>query len=434
MGLVLAARHVELDTRVAIKTILPEMQRVPGMVSLLAREAKATTAIRSEHVAQVYDVGTDEQLGPYIVMEYLEGRDLGAVLALQGRLPVAQAIDYVLQACEALAAAHAKGVIHRDIKPANLFLTRQGELEIIKLLDFGVSKAALTGRLFGGELATETVAGVMGTPLYMSPEQIHSSDQVDERADIWSLGAVLYELVTGHSAFNAADDLPVLLSTIGEIAPAPLAAHDAELQFLQGVIDQCLDEKPGCRFQNVAELAYALLPFASPRSQLHAHRAAAILGTRVAAEAVRQPAQGGPRPSRGSSGVTRLRPPPAVAPALLDETRCFRSQNRSSTAPRSLLLGALLVGALLLGPGSPGSAGWASSNARSLDSEQVSGALELVPSAPPAAPMPLLQSQPSATPLAAHLPERRATGDATTKAGGGAVRDRMTRHDSYCDR
>ena len=322
MGMVWEARHLELDTRVAVKAILPEMQAVPGMLSLFAREAKAAAGIRSEHVPQVFDVGTDDAIGPYMVMEYLAGRDLRALLDLEGRLPAARAIDYILQACEALAVAHAQGVIHRDIKPGNLFLTRQGELEVIKLLDFGVSKAALTGRLFGGELSGEEAAALKGTPLYMAPEQIHAPEQVDQRSDIWALGAVLYELVTGHSVFPQTSDLAALLFSICDTAPPPLAAHCSGLSPLQGVIDQCLDKNPARRFQNVAELAYALFPLASARSQLHAHRAASILGMSSSAEhsrgdrallapaalaSKRQHKRGSPRPFRAVRWVPRGR-------------------------------------------------------------------------------------------------------------------------------
>jgi eukaryotic-like serine/threonine-protein kinase len=279
MGVVLAARHLELDERVAIKFIRPEMQKLPGVLSRFAREAKAAVSIKSEHVAQVFDVGTAEGIGPYIVMEYLEGRDLGAVLELEGRLPIRRAVHYVMQACEALAVAHSGGITHRDIKPENLFLTRQGDLELIKLLDFGISKAALTGKVFGDELSTSESTCLLGTPLYMSPEQIRSTAEVDHRADIWSLGAVLYELITARSAF-VADSVHQVWTRILETAPTPLAAHCPEAPpSLQAVIDRCLEKDPARRFQNVAELAVALLPFAPSRARLYAQRASSILGT-----------------------------------------------------------------------------------------------------------------------------------------------------------
>ena len=278
MGVVLAARHLELDERVAIKFIRAEMQRVPGVLSRFAREAKAAVTIKSEHVAQVFDVGTAEGIGPYIVMEYLEGRDLGAVLELEGRLPIRRAVHYVMQACEALAVAHSSGITHRDIKPENLFITQKGDLELVKLLDFGISKATLTGKVFGDELSGVEAQCLLGTPLYMSPEQIRATAEVDHRADIWSLGAVLYELITARSAF-VADSVRQVWTRILETSPTPLAVHCPEAPpSLQAVIDRCLEKDPAHRYQNVAELAIALLPFAPSRARLYAQRASSILG------------------------------------------------------------------------------------------------------------------------------------------------------------
>jgi serine/threonine protein kinase len=280
MGVVLAARHLELDERVAIKFIRPEMQQLPGVLSRFAREAKAAVSIKSEHVAKVFDVGTADGIGPYIVMEYLEGRDLAAVLELEGRMPIRRAVHYVMQACEALAVAHSGGITHRDIKPENLFLTRQGDLERIKLLDFGISKAALTGTVFGDELSSAETACLLGTPLYMSPEQIQRTAEVDHRADVWSLGAVLYELITARSAF-VADSVRQVWTRILETSPTPLAAYCPEAPAtLQAVIDRSLEKDPAHRFQNVAELAVALLPFAPSRARLYAQRASSILGTK----------------------------------------------------------------------------------------------------------------------------------------------------------
>lgn len=278
MGVVLAARHLELDERVAIKFIRAEVQKLPGVLSRFAREAKAAVSIKSEHVAQVFDVGTADGIGPYIVMEYLEGQDLGAYLEEFGALSVRQAVHYVMQACEALAVAHAAGITHRDIKPENLYLTRQGDLELIKLLDFGISKASLAGRVFGDELSKSDNSCMLGTPLYMSPEQIRSTSEVDHRSDIWSLGAVLYELVSARSAF-AADNVGDVLRSILEASPEPLSVHLEQVApALQAVIDRCLDKDPNARFQDVADLAMALLPFAPSRARAYAQRTASILG------------------------------------------------------------------------------------------------------------------------------------------------------------
>jgi eukaryotic-like serine/threonine-protein kinase len=280
MGVVLAARHLELDERVAIKFIRAEMQKLPGVLQRFAREAKAAVSIKSEHVAQVFDVGTAEGIGPYIVMEYLEGCDLAQVLEMEGRLQIRRAVHYVMQACEALAVAHSAGITHRDIKPENLFLTRQGDLERIKLLDFGISKATLTGKVFGDELSGVENSCLLGTPLYMSPEQIRATAEVDHRADIWSLGAVLYELITAHSAF-VADSVRQVWTRILETSPTPVATYCPDAPpALAAVIERCLEKDPARRYQNVAELAVALLPFAPSRARLYAQRASSILGTK----------------------------------------------------------------------------------------------------------------------------------------------------------
>ncbi|HTV22204.1 MAG TPA: serine/threonine-protein kinase [Polyangiaceae bacterium] len=311
MGIVLAARHLELDERVAIKFIRSDMQAVPGVLSRFAREAKAAASIKSEHIAQVFDVGTADGIGPYIVMEYLEGRDLAAVLELEGRLPIRRAVHYVMQACEALAVAHSGGITHRDIKPENLFLTRQGDLERIKLLDFGISKAALTGKVFGDELSSADNACLLGTPLYMSPEQIRANVEIDHRTDIWSLGAVLYELITARSAF-VADSVKQVWTRILETPPTPLGAYCPDAPpTLQAVIDRCLEKDPARRFQNVAELAVALLPFAPSRARPYAQRTSSILGTR--SDSVLP----GPLPSPlPASGVRSSRAPVSASAAV----------------------------------------------------------------------------------------------------------------------
>jgi len=270
MGVVVAARHLELDETVAIKFIHPEAQSVPDIVSRFAREAMACARLGSEHIAKVMDVGVAPGIGPYIVMEYLDGQDLGSALRKRGALPVHRACEYVMQVCEALALAHAAGIIHRDVKPDNLFLTRRGNLDIIKVLDFGISKAPLGGRAFGGEVRVTETACLMGTPLYMSPEQIRSTHEVDHRSDIWSLGVVLFELLTGRTAF-AGETLTQVCALVLEGEAPPLADHcRAAPTGLAAVIERCLMKDPALRYQTAAELAHALLPFAPSRARLHA--------------------------------------------------------------------------------------------------------------------------------------------------------------------
>lgn len=277
MGIVVAARHLERDERVAIKLIRPELRHDPEVVGRFAREARASTRIGSAHVVKVLDVGVSAPLGPYIVMEYLDGHDLCEELTRHGPLPVPRAVELVLQTCEALAAAHAAGITHRDIKPENLFLVRRGELDQVKLLDFGISNVTLDGSLFGGALS-DAASSVLGTPLYMSPEQLADSAAADPRADVWSLGAVLYELVSGSPAFGA-EDLTQICSRVLHDQPTPLSDHGVAFgAALQAIVDRCLEKDPERRYADVGELSLALLPLAPSRAHIHAQRSLSLLG------------------------------------------------------------------------------------------------------------------------------------------------------------
>jgi serine/threonine-protein kinase len=213
MGVVVAALHIGLDERVAIKFLLPEALGNPEAVARFAREARAAVKIKSLHVARVSDVGVLETGAPYMVMEFLQGQDLSQRVRDHGPLSIQEAVDFILQACEAIAEAHALGMVHRDLKPANLFLTRMADgSPCVKVLDFGISKVtspSSSGQDFG---MTKTQA-VMGSPLYMSPEQMASSRDVDGRTDIWALGTILYELLTGRVPFLG-DTMPQLCAMI----------------------------------------------------------------------------------------------------------------------------------------------------------------------------------------------------------------------------
>ena len=269
MGYVVSAMHVELGEVVALKFLRPEALQIEELVERFSREARAAAKIRSEHVARVFDVGVLPDGVPFIVMEHLAGQDLADVLQERGPLPVKVAVEYVMQACEALAAAHASGVVHRDIKPENLFLTKHAQgLDFIKILDFGISKVALAP----GKRGFVRTMMPLGSPVYMSPEQIRSSDQVDARTDIWSLGCVLFELLTGTVAFNE-PSLMQLSAAILEHDPVPLRefVEDAPVE-LEDVILRCLEKDVNNRYSNIAELAIALYPFAPRRSRISAER------------------------------------------------------------------------------------------------------------------------------------------------------------------
>ncbi|HMG52350.1 MAG TPA: serine/threonine-protein kinase, partial [Kofleriaceae bacterium] len=194
MGIVVQAVHIELQQHVAIKLLLPEAIHHRDVVQRFLREAQVVGRLRSEHVARVTDLGILDGGAPFMVLEYLEGADLSRFSRSQ--LTIGEIIDLVLQACEALAEAHSLGIVHRDIKLANLFVTQRADrTRLLKVLDFGTSKSALAGPL-------TAVGAVLGTPAYMSPEQIRSSRSVDLRSDIWSLGVVLYRLLQGAPPFE----------------------------------------------------------------------------------------------------------------------------------------------------------------------------------------------------------------------------------------
>lgn len=255
MGYVVRARHVELDQAVAIKLMRRGVNPVWGKRFL--REARAASRIESEHVARVYDVGRLEDGTPYMVMELLEGRDLGAILEEDGPLPVEQAIEVTRQACLALAAAHALGVVHRDVKPENLFLTERADGSIcVKLLDFGVSKEATIASEAPSPLTnTQTV---LGSPQFMSPEQLVNCREVDHRADLWSLGATLFELLTLEHAFPA-DTIAELYTKI--LRDQPQRLRDLLPQApsgLEDVILRCLDKDRDRRFLDATALEAAL--------------------------------------------------------------------------------------------------------------------------------------------------------------------------------
>ena len=278
MGAVYLARHVELDERVALKMMLPEAAKNPDAVTRFMREARAAVKIKSQHVVRVTDVGMLESGLPYMAMEYLEGADLRDILTERGRLPLEEAAEYMLQALEALAEAHARGIVHRDLKPGNIFLTRRRDgTPVVKVLDFGISKV-ITGTLATSDPLTKNAA-LMGSPLYMSPEQMKASRNVDMRADIWAVGVMFYELLTGDVPFKG-DSLPELCAVIVLDGATPKARDIVpELpEEVDALIAGCLARKREERFANAAEVARALAPFAPERARLSVDRVTDALG------------------------------------------------------------------------------------------------------------------------------------------------------------
>jgi serine/threonine protein kinase len=256
--------------------LLPYATEHPELIERFLREGRAAVQIRSEHVARVLDVGRLPSGTPFLVMEYLEGMDLAALLKIRGFLPANEACEYVLQACEAIGEAHALGIIHRDLKPANLFLTHRPDGSVsVKVLDFGISKMA-SG--VGERSLTQAGGGMMGTVVYAAPEQIRNAKGVDVRADIWSLGAILYELLTGALPFMG-DSMPAVIMKVTTQQPRPMRQQRPELpEEIEAVVMRCLMKDREHRTRNVSELASALTAFAPLHASVSAERVQRVLG------------------------------------------------------------------------------------------------------------------------------------------------------------
>ncbi|MFZ5891009.1 MAG: serine/threonine-protein kinase [Myxococcota bacterium] len=270
MGYVFAAFHEQLGRRVAVKFMTPQLSRHPEAVTRFLREARSLARITGEHVARVLDVATHEDGTPYMVMEYLSGRDLAVELEDRHALPATEAVSYVLQACEALAEAHSHGIVHRDLKPSNLFLTQRADgSPLIKVLDFGISKAMVD---FQGAdpNATESLTAsqhLLGSPHYMSPEQVRTPRAIDARSDIWALGVILHELICGERPFGGETPMAILASVVSDPA-RPLSSFYPDVPSeLNAVVQRCLEKDPLRRYPSVAALAHALEPFAGPESR-----------------------------------------------------------------------------------------------------------------------------------------------------------------------
>lgn len=256
MGVVVAARHNRLDERVAIKFLKPRAEGAIEAQERFLREARACAKIKSEHVVRVMDCSVLPSGAPYILMEHLEGTDLA-----QHPRPIAveDVVDWVLQACEAVAEAHALGFVHRDLKPSNLFLTRRGDgSACVKVLDFGISK--VMPEVSGTDPSLTDTQSVFGSPAYMSPEQVRSAKRADPRSDIWALGVILYELLTGELPFRGETSSGTLAAIVADTPHPPGSLRRDVSAELGAAILHCLEKDPSARFQNLGELARALAP------------------------------------------------------------------------------------------------------------------------------------------------------------------------------
>ncbi len=325
-GLVVAARHLQLNDRVALKFLLPAARAKPEIVQRFLREARAAVKIKSEHVARVLDVGALPDGAPFMVMEYLAGCDLGQEIARRGSLPATEAVEVLLQACEAIAEAHSLGIIHRDLKPANLFrIDRPGGAFLIKVLDFGIAKLA-EGEPSAEPIGLTTTSAVMGSPHYMAPEQLRSSRAADARSDIWSLGVILFLMLSGKLPFDA-DSLPgVIAMVFSEPAPSFRQLGAQVPPELEAVVRRCLDRNPDNRYESIRDLAEALAPHASLASRLSIARISMI-------QAFSSPSS-----------------PPSIPPGPLSRTQDPATSTASATRRTALGLGLATLAVLgLLG-------------------------------------------------------------------------------------
>jgi eukaryotic-like serine/threonine-protein kinase len=395
MGVVVAAHHIQLDEKVALKFLLPETLDVPEAIARFTREARAAVKIKSEHVARVSDVGTLPNGAPYMVMEYLEGGDLGAWLKERGPLPIEQAVDFVLQASEAIAEAHALGIVHRDLKPANLFCVRLADGRLcVKVLDFGISKMSSAGGL--GPAAMTQTSAIMGSPLYMSPEQMRSAKTVNGQTDIWALGVILFQFLTGVPPF-VADSLPELALRVTTDPPPGLRSQRPDVPpELEAAVLRCLEKDRTRRFADVAEMAKALLPFAPASARASVDRISGILQVSALSSTALAPAPAATAPAGG----------PGTLPPF-GRTVAERSRGRWAAGAFVAVAGSAAVVAAFVSASHPGSA-------KPIDpgSASTASAAEVPPSVPTTRP----SASPATEPPAAVAPTVPAAGSDSADA------------------
>ncbi len=300
MGSVWVAEHQTLRMQVAVKFMAEQLAQDPEYVERFSREAMASAQIKSPHVVQVFDHGVADTT-PYIVMELLEGEDLRTRIARAGPIPIGEAATIIVQLARAMAKAHAAGIVHRDIKPDNIFMVEHDGEPFIKVLDFGVAKHVSQE----SEMAVTGTGAMVGTPHYMSPEQILSARRVDHRADLWSIGVVMYRALTGAVPFSGETLGAVCVAIERGVFIAPSQRRPELLSTLDAWFVRALARDPAARFQTAKEMAEAFV--------------AAVEAGGYAMNAFYRPeisSHGGgsvPPPRRSLAGFSA--PPPAPAPS-----------------------------------------------------------------------------------------------------------------------
>jgi serine/threonine-protein kinase len=327
MGAVAKAQHLLRRAPVALKFMSPAMTAAPGAVERFINEAVAASQIDSDHVVKIFDVATLQTGAPYLVMEYLEGRDLADLLHREGTpwLPIPRAIHFILQALRGLQVAHAAGIVHRDMKPSNVFVIhKDGEPDFVKLVDFGISKVQQPG---GGSITRTNSA--LGTPLYMSPEQARSPKDVDLRSDLYSVGVILYELLTGKTPFfSESGEFTEILFKIFTMDVPPIQALRPDLPAgLCAAIHAALTKDPRDRYASAADMAEAISAWADERSLQVITRL-----RNVAGRGSRMPSQPPPAPGYIPQSVV---PPAYEARATQEEAGARTQQGSFAPAART---------------------------------------------------------------------------------------------------
>lgn len=354
MGYVVAARHLQLGQMVALKFMRAEVC-TPEYKSRFLREARNTVRLKSKHVSRVLDVGALDGGSPYMVMEYLEGTDLSDLLHKRGPLPVADACEYILQACEAIAEAHGHGIVHRDLKPANLFLTKgQSGEPVVKVLDFGVSKVLELGieddtnpggrpRNRPDDSVVTRASDLLGSPSYMAPEQIISARDADIRSDVWSLGVILFRLISGKAPFHATSLGELIQGIVHGPIPSLRDAKPDLPQGLEHVVARCLERDRNTRLGDVIELARMLAPYAGAVATPSLERIAILGPALVASAPPPQPSV----PSFNSAARSAWTSPP-MSGATASPIEKPDISSRTAALWAAMFVGALALSAFLV--------------------------------------------------------------------------------------
>ena len=402
MGVVVAATHLELREAIALKFLYAKTDGSEDFKSRFRREAQVSAKLRNEHITRVLDVGTWRDGAMYMVMEYLSGNDLRKMIRSQGPFPIGAAVEYIVQVCEGVAEAHAHGIIHRDLKPSNLLVTKRADgSDLVKILDFGISKWTAMGEE-EGELTQTGV--VLGSPKYMSPEQLFGAGSVDSRTDIWSIGAILYELIAGRPPYDQPSLARICADLAGNKPPPRLRDLRTEVTpELEAVVLHCLERSVDLRIQSVADLAGDLLAACgSPYAEQVRSRIRSTLdpsGTSAAHSSLR-----GPGGATGTFTSLAFADASASYPKVGSQSDANANATLLSSQDSSKKRSRLIAVALLA---IAGVGGWFFLNNRERSAQQEEASATAATTAPPPMPTPANPAPPVAA--AAGTPANAAT-------------------------